>query len=74
MTDVQDGQTASTTAVLQEVLAEVRAIGAHVAELHAEFRRYSPILEAYLRPDASGPAAWAVRRYIAKAGNNGSQP
>ncbi len=70
MTDVQDGQVGSQTALLQQVLAEVRATAAHVAELHAEFRRYAPILEAYLRPDATGPGAWAVRRRLAKAGES----
>lgn len=57
---------------LAELLREVRKIGEHVAEIHAELGRYRPILEAYLRPDASGPAAWAVRRVLAKAERNGT--
>lgn len=68
--ETQDLQ--AIAADLAEIKALIRATAAHVAELHTEFQRYAPILEAYLRPDASGPVAWAVRRRQAKASTNGN--
>lgn len=58
--------------LLEQIAADVAEIKAHLATLHEEFHRYSPILEAYLRPDATGPGAWAVRRRLSKAGSNGN--
>lgn len=65
-------ETQELAELLEAIQADLHQIAAHVAELHTEFRRYSPILEAYLRPDASGPGAWAVRRVLAKAERNGN--
>lgn len=59
------------TVLLQELLGEVRELGAIVASLHEEFRRYSPILEAYLRPDSGGVIGWAVRSRQKKAEQHG---
>lgn len=58
--------TEDVPALLESIRDELARIGAHVDELHAEFKKYAPILEAYIRPDAAGPAAWAVRRVIAR--------
>ena len=61
-----------TEELLAQLLERVTAIGQHVAEMHAELSRYRPILEAYLRPDATGPGAWAVRKVRARAERNGN--
>lgn len=63
-----------TEELLEQLAADIAEVKAQVATLYEEFHRYSPILEAYLRPDASGPGAWAVRRRLAKASTNGDHP
>lgn len=75
MAETENGQVQAPpdkqAALLQELLAEVRGLRATVAIWHEEFQRYSPVLDAYLRPDAGGPLGWAVRRAQEKRAKHG---
>jgi hypothetical protein len=56
--------------VLAELLAMLSEIRDDTAHLRAQLDRAMPVIDAYLSPAASGPAAWAVRRQIKKGGQN----
>ena len=60
--------------VLDALRAELAEVTVMVREIHDELRRYTPILEAYLAPDSTGPGAWAARRQLRKARPNGDSP
>jgi hypothetical protein len=53
-----------------EMLSMLRQVRDDVAHLRAQLDRAMPVIDAYLSPAASGPAAWAVRRQIKKGGQN----
>ena len=75
MADMENGQVGASyeataqpdrqTALLQELVGEVRALRAVLGLGLEEFARYKPILDAYLRPN--GPVGWAVARQQKKA-------
>jgi hypothetical protein len=52
-------------------VTDLERIEAKVDRLVALLEEFEPVLRAYVDPSASGPAAWAVRRKMAKMNGNG---